>query len=106
MTRRRTRLRCLPWPALSADVAGRGPVTTRRDGRPRSRQPVRGGATELSPRPCELDPKFGIGYQGLAGVSSNLGKQQDAEKYIKEALRHLDGMTERERYTTRAGVLH
>ena len=50
-----------------------------------------------------LDPKFGIGYQGMAGVSLNLGNQQDAEKYIKEALRHLDGMTEHERYTTRAG---
>ena len=49
----------------------------------------------------ELDPKFGIGYQALAVVSRNLGKQQDAEKYIKEASSHLDGMTERERYTTR-----
>jgi serine/threonine protein kinase/tetratricopeptide (TPR) repeat protein len=54
-------------------------------------------------RAVELDPKFGIGYQGMAGVSLNLGNQQDAEKYIKEALRFLDGMTEHERYTTRAG---
>jgi len=30
-----------------------------------------------------------------------MDKQQDAEKYIKEAVRHLDGMTERERYRTR-----
>ena len=51
----------------------------------------------------ELDPKFGIGYQGMAGVSLNLGNQQDAERYITEALRHLDGMTQHERYTTRAG---
>jgi tetratricopeptide (TPR) repeat protein len=49
----------------------------------------------------ELDPKFGIGYQGLATVSLNLGKLQDADKYFKEALSHLDGMTERERYNTR-----
>jgi eukaryotic-like serine/threonine-protein kinase len=49
----------------------------------------------------ELDPKFGIGYQGLATVSLNLGNLQDAEKYFKEALSHLDGMTERERYNTR-----
>jgi len=49
----------------------------------------------------ELDPKFGIGYQALASLSQNLGNLQDAERYIKEALRHLDGMTERERYTTR-----
>ncbi len=50
----------------------------------------------------ELDPKFGIGYQLLAVASRNLGKLQDAEKYIKEALRHLDGMTERERYARAA----
>jgi tetratricopeptide (TPR) repeat protein len=49
----------------------------------------------------ELDPKFGIGYQALASVSQGLGNLQDAEKYIKEALRYLDNMTERERYTTR-----
>jgi tetratricopeptide (TPR) repeat protein len=49
----------------------------------------------------ELDPKFGIGYQALSTLSQNLGNMQDADKYINEALRHLDGMTERERYTTR-----
>ncbi len=51
----------------------------------------------------ELDPKFGLGYAGLANVSSNLTNEEDAEKYIKEALRYVDGMTERERYTTRGG---
>jgi tetratricopeptide (TPR) repeat protein/predicted Ser/Thr protein kinase len=49
----------------------------------------------------ELDPTFGLGYQGLAVMSRNLGRPDDAEKYIKEALRHLDGMTERERFGTR-----
>ena len=49
----------------------------------------------------ELDPKFGIGYQLLAVASRNLGRRQDAEKYINEAVRYLDGMTERERYSTR-----
>jgi len=48
-----------------------------------------------------LDPKFGIGYQALATLSMNLGNQQDADKYFKQALQYLDGMTERERYTTR-----
>ncbi len=48
-----------------------------------------------------LDPNFGIGYQGLAVVSRNLGNLQDAEKYINEALKYLDGMTERERFSTR-----
>jgi len=35
-------------------------------------------------------------------VSRNLNKQQDAEKYSREALKHIDRMTERERYRTRA----
>ena len=48
-----------------------------------------------------LDPKFGIGYQALATLSMNLGNQQDADKYFKQALQYLDTMTERERYTTR-----
>ena len=48
-----------------------------------------------------LDPNFGLGHAGMAIASSNMDRQQDAEKYIKEAVRHLDGMTERERYRTR-----
>ncbi len=54
-------------------------------------------------RAVELDPKFGLGYAGLANVSANLTNQGDADKYIKEALRHVSSMTERERYTTRGG---
>ena len=50
----------------------------------------------------ELDPTFGLGYQGVAVMSRNLGRQQDAEKYINEALKFLDGMTEREKLSTRA----
>jgi hypothetical protein len=53
----------------------------------------------------ELDPSFGVGYQVLAVVSRNLGKLQDAKKYIGQAMEHLDGMTERERLTTR-GMLY
>jgi tetratricopeptide (TPR) repeat protein len=49
----------------------------------------------------ELDPKFGLGYQGLAAMSRNVGRLQDAEKYAREALRYVDGMTERERFVTR-----
>jgi serine/threonine protein kinase/tetratricopeptide (TPR) repeat protein len=49
----------------------------------------------------EVDPKFGVGYQLLAVQSRNLGQLQEADKYINEALRYLDGMTERERYSTR-----
>jgi serine/threonine protein kinase/tetratricopeptide (TPR) repeat protein len=50
----------------------------------------------------ELDPKFGLGYQGIAVMSRNLGRQQDADKYSKEALQYLAGMTDRERYGVRA----
>jgi tetratricopeptide (TPR) repeat protein len=49
----------------------------------------------------QLDPNFGIGYQALGTLSLNVGNVQEADKYFKEALRHLDGMTERERFTTR-----
>ena len=48
-----------------------------------------------------LDPSFGLGYQALAVISRNLGSLQDANRYIDEALRHLDGMTDRERLVTR-----
>ena len=39
----------------------------------------------------------GIEFTGvhIASMSMNLGKRQDAEKYIGEALRHVDAMTER-----------
>jgi serine/threonine protein kinase/tetratricopeptide (TPR) repeat protein len=49
----------------------------------------------------ELDPKFGIGYQGMASTLLNLGKRQEAVKYVNDALRHVDSMTERERFSTR-----
>jgi tetratricopeptide (TPR) repeat protein/tRNA A-37 threonylcarbamoyl transferase component Bud32 len=53
-------------------------------------------------RAVELDPKFGLGYQGLAIMSRNLGRQQEAEQYSTEALKYLDGMTDRERFGVRA----
>jgi tetratricopeptide (TPR) repeat protein len=49
----------------------------------------------------KLDPTFGLAYQGLAAMSRNLGRIEDAEKYSKEALRYLDNMTPRERFSTR-----
>ena len=48
-----------------------------------------------------LDPNFGIAYGAMAATSRNLERQQDAEKYAQEAIRHLDSMTERERFRTR-----
>jgi tetratricopeptide (TPR) repeat protein len=52
-------------------------------------------------RAVDIDPNFGIVYVAMAGASRNLGQQQDAEKYIKLALGHLDNMTEREKLRTR-----
>jgi tetratricopeptide (TPR) repeat protein len=53
----------------------------------------------------KLDPKFGLAYAGMAIASNNLGRTQDAEKYVKEAFGLADGMTERERFRTR-GMLY
>jgi tetratricopeptide (TPR) repeat protein len=58
-------------------------------------------ALGLFSKAVQVDPKFGIGYQGMAAVSMNLSRRQDAEKYINEALRYLSGMTPRERFSTR-----
>ncbi len=52
-------------------------------------------------RAVERDPKFGLAYAGMAISSRNLDRHQDAEKYVREAIAHLDGMTDRERYRTR-----
>jgi serine/threonine protein kinase/tetratricopeptide (TPR) repeat protein len=49
----------------------------------------------------QRDPKFGAAYAAMAIASANVGQQREAEKHVKEAVRHLDGMTERERYRTR-----
>ena len=58
-------------------------------------------ARENFAKTVALDPNFGLGYAGMAIAARNLDKEEDAKGYIKEAVRHLDGMTERERYRTR-----
>jgi tetratricopeptide (TPR) repeat protein len=50
---------------------------------------------------AELDPNFARAYAGMAAAAANLDRQQDAEKYIKLAMEHVDRMTERERYRIR-----
>jgi eukaryotic-like serine/threonine-protein kinase len=50
----------------------------------------------------ELDPNFARAYSGMSATSAALGRQADGEKYIKLAMQHLDRMTERERYHSRA----
>lgn len=49
----------------------------------------------------ELDPKFARAYTGMAAMAQNLGRNADAEKYMKLAMEHVDRMTERERYRSR-----
>jgi serine/threonine protein kinase/tetratricopeptide (TPR) repeat protein len=48
-----------------------------------------------------LDPNFARAYGGMASAYGNLGRTQDAEKYVKLAMAHVDRMTERERYRVR-----
>jgi serine/threonine protein kinase/tetratricopeptide (TPR) repeat protein len=61
-------------------------------------------AFESFSKAAAMDPNFGLAYAGMGIASRNLDKQQDAERYMREALRHLDSMTERERYRTRGLV--
>jgi tetratricopeptide (TPR) repeat protein len=48
-----------------------------------------------------LDPNFGRAYFGMAAASRALGRNQQAQDYLKLAMAHVDRMTERERYRTR-----
>jgi eukaryotic-like serine/threonine-protein kinase len=48
-----------------------------------------------------LDPNFARAYGGMAAAYGNLGRIQDAEKYVKLAMEHVDRMTDRERYRVR-----
>ena len=50
---------------------------------------------------AELDPNFARAYAGMSAIAGNLGQFQDAEKYVKLAMEHVDRMTERERYRIR-----
>jgi len=50
---------------------------------------------------AELDPNFARAYAGMAATSRSLGNEENAEKYIKVALEHVDRMSERERYRIR-----
>jgi tetratricopeptide (TPR) repeat protein/tRNA A-37 threonylcarbamoyl transferase component Bud32 len=52
-------------------------------------------------RAIEGDSTFGFAFAGMAIALSNLGRPEEAKKYVNEALRLADRMTERERYRTR-----
>lgn len=50
---------------------------------------------------AEMDPGFTWAYTGMAAMDENLGKPEDAVKYMKLAMEHVDNMTDRERYRDR-----
>jgi tetratricopeptide (TPR) repeat protein len=49
----------------------------------------------------ELDPNFARAWAGMAGQAANLNRLQDAQAYFKQAMAHVDRMTERERFRAR-----
>jgi len=50
---------------------------------------------------AQLDPNFPRAYTGMAAMDQNLGKPEDALKYMNLAMQHEDNMTEREKYRDR-----
>jgi serine/threonine protein kinase/tetratricopeptide (TPR) repeat protein len=58
-------------------------------------------ALQAFTKAAELDPKFARAYAGMAAAAGNLGQMENAEKYAKLAMEHVDQMTERERYRIR-----
>lgn len=58
-------------------------------------------ATHSFSNAIALDPNFARAYGGMASAYGNLGKTQDAEKYVKLAMEHVDRMTDRERFRVR-----
>ena len=65
-------------------VARRGPRTTSR-GMEASSNSRHEEARQRFAKALELDPKFGIAYTSLAAASRNLGRPQEAEKYIERS---------------------
>jgi eukaryotic-like serine/threonine-protein kinase len=50
---------------------------------------------------ADLDPKLARAYTGMAAMDRNLGRPEDAVKYMKLAMEHVDNMTDRDRYRNR-----
>lgn len=48
-----------------------------------------------------LDPGMGRAYVGLAVIENNRGHHADAERYFREAMAHVDRMSEREKHRSR-----
>ena len=50
---------------------------------------------------AQLDPKLTWAYTGMAAMAQNMGKPEDALKYMQQAMQYVDNMTEREQYRDR-----
>ncbi len=50
---------------------------------------------------AQMDPKFTWAYTGMAAMDENLGRPEEAVKYMKLAMQYEDNMTDRERYRDR-----
>jgi tetratricopeptide (TPR) repeat protein len=60
-----------------------------------------GEARENLSEAVKLDPNFGLAWAGMGMMAWNQGQQQEAVRYVDEAVRHLESMTPRERFRTR-----
>ena len=49
----------------------------------------------------ELDPEMGRAYSGLGAIYFNRGRHADAKKWLEDAIRRLERMSEREKFRTR-----
>lgn len=52
-------------------------------------------------RATEEDPNFGRAYSGLAMIYFNRGQMQKGKDYLRQALTHINSMSDREKYRTR-----
>ncbi|HEX7958746.1 MAG TPA: tetratricopeptide repeat protein, partial [Terriglobales bacterium] len=53
-------------------------------------------------RAIEIDQNMGRAYAGIAATYANLGQTQQADNYYKLAMAHIDRMSQREKFRTRA----
>jgi tetratricopeptide (TPR) repeat protein/tRNA A-37 threonylcarbamoyl transferase component Bud32 len=51
----------------------------------------------------QIDPDFGRAYAGAAACSANLGRLEQSLDHYRQAMAHIDRMTEREKRRTRGG---
>jgi tetratricopeptide (TPR) repeat protein len=58
-------------------------------------------ALQAYAKAAEIDPNFARAYAGESAVAANLGQFENSEKYAKQAMEHIDRMTDHERYRVR-----